>query len=177
MIIPLSLLCDCGCSTFIMKYSGGGGFPGGASGKDPPCQCRRHKRHGFDSWVGKIPWRRKWQPTPVFLPGKSHRQRSLMGYNLWGCRVGDDRVTEHSFQTYRKVERCPFCPWECWECSWRIGTGSFSPGKFFQVSNGVFAQETTLSPKVTDSVCIRRKAFGFSWSLDSDPVMFWQVWW
>ena len=94
-----------------------------------------------------------------------------------GRRVRDDRVTEHSFQTYRKVERCPFCPWECWECSWRIGTGSFSPGKFFQVSNGVFAQETTLSPKITDSACIRRKAFGFSWSLDSDPVMFWQVWW
>ena len=39
------------------------GFPGDARGKEPPCQCRRHKRHGFDSWVGKIPWRRTWQPT------------------------------------------------------------------------------------------------------------------
>jgi len=50
------------------------GFPGGTSGKEPDSQCRRHKRHGFDSWVGKIPWRRKWQPAPVFLPGESHGQ-------------------------------------------------------------------------------------------------------
>ena len=47
------------------------GFPGGASGKEPACQCRRHKRGGFDPWVGKIPWRKAWQPTPVFLPGES----------------------------------------------------------------------------------------------------------
>ena len=45
---------------------------GGASGEEAACQCRRRKRHGFDPWVRKIPWRRKWQPTPVFLPGKSH---------------------------------------------------------------------------------------------------------
>ena len=53
------------------------GFPGGASGKEPACQCRRHKRYGFDPWVGKIPWRRAWQLTPVHLPGESHRQRRL----------------------------------------------------------------------------------------------------
>ena len=46
--------------------------PDGASGKEVACQCRRHKRHGFDPWVGKISWRRKWQPTPVSLLGKSH---------------------------------------------------------------------------------------------------------
>ena len=45
--------------------------PGGASGKEPTCQCRRYKRCGFDPRVGKIPWRRAWQPTPVFLPGES----------------------------------------------------------------------------------------------------------
>ena len=50
------------------------GFPGGASGKEPACQCRRRKRHRFNPWVGKIPWRRKWQPTPVFLPRESHGQ-------------------------------------------------------------------------------------------------------
>ena len=44
------------------------GFPGSTSGKEPACQCGRHKRHGFDPWVGKIPWRRAWQPTTVFLP-------------------------------------------------------------------------------------------------------------
>ena len=56
------------------------GFPGGVSGKKPACQCRRHKRHGFDAWVEKICWRRALQPTPVFLPGESHGQRSLAGY-------------------------------------------------------------------------------------------------
>ena len=57
--------------------------------KIPPCQCRRHKRREFDLWVGKIPWRRKWQPTPVFLPGESHRQRSLAGYSPWGHKESD----------------------------------------------------------------------------------------
>ena len=48
------------------------GFPGGASGKEQACQCRGHKRSRFDPWVGKIPWRRARQPTPVFLPTESH---------------------------------------------------------------------------------------------------------
>ena len=61
------------------------GFPGGASGKEPACQCRRRKRRGFSPWVGKIPCRRKWQHTPVSLPGKSHGQRSLAGCSSpWG---------------------------------------------------------------------------------------------
>ena len=41
---------------------------------------------GFDSWVRKIPWRREWLPTPVFLPGESHGLRSLVGYSPWGCK-------------------------------------------------------------------------------------------
>ena len=45
---------------------------GGASGKEPACQCRRHNRHRFDPCVWKISWRRTWQPTPVFLPRESH---------------------------------------------------------------------------------------------------------
>ena len=57
------------------------GFPGGTSGKEPACQCSSHRRYGFDPWVGKIPWRRAWQPTPVFLPEVSHKQRSLAGYS------------------------------------------------------------------------------------------------
>jgi len=57
-------------------------FPGGSDGKESACQCRRHRRRGFRPWVGKIPWRRKWQPTPVFLPGESHGQRSLVGCSL-----------------------------------------------------------------------------------------------
>ena len=54
------------------------GFPGSTNGKEPACQCRRQKRHGFSPCVGKIPWRRVWQPTPVVLPGESHGQRSLL---------------------------------------------------------------------------------------------------
>ena len=63
------------------------GFPGGASGKEPASQCKRHKRRGFDPWVGKIPRRRAWQPTPVFLPGESHGPRSLVGYSPGSQRV------------------------------------------------------------------------------------------
>ena len=62
-----------------------GGFPGGTSGKETAPQCRRHWRPGFNPWVGKIPWRRAWQPIPVFMPGESHGQRSLAGYSPW-CR-------------------------------------------------------------------------------------------
>ena len=57
------------------------GFPGGTSGKEPACQCRRHKRHGFDPRVRKIPWRREWQPTSVFFAGESQRGRSLASYS------------------------------------------------------------------------------------------------
>ena len=57
------------------------GFPSGASGKEPVCQCRRHKRHWFDLSVRKIPWRMAWQPTPVFLPGEYHGQRTLVGHS------------------------------------------------------------------------------------------------
>ena len=66
------------------------GFPGGASSKRSACQCRRCERYRFDPWVRKIPWRRTWQPTPVFLPGKSHEQRGLAGYSPWRCRVRYD---------------------------------------------------------------------------------------
>ena len=51
--------------------------------------CLQCGRPGFNPWVGKISWRRKWQPTPVFLPGKSHGRRSLVGYSPWGCKELD----------------------------------------------------------------------------------------
>ena len=62
------------------------GVPGGASDTEPACQCRRHKRHRFDPWVRKIPWRRAWLPTSVLLPGEFHGQRSLVGYSPKGCK-------------------------------------------------------------------------------------------
>ena len=77
----------------IPKIQGKSCFPGGANGKESAYQCRRHKRRGFDPWAGKIPWRRKWQPTPIFLPGKFHRQRSLASYSPWGCK--ESNMTEH----------------------------------------------------------------------------------
>ena len=64
------------------------GFPGGTVVKNV-CQFRRCKRQGFDPWVGKIPWSRKWQPTPVFLRGKFHGERSLAGYSPWGHEESD----------------------------------------------------------------------------------------
>ena len=60
--------------------------------KNPPANTGG-KRHGFNSWVGKKPWRRKWQLKPVFLPKKSHGQRSLAGYSSLGHKESD--MTEH----------------------------------------------------------------------------------
>ena len=60
--------------------------------KEAACQCRRHKRHGFDPWVGKIPWRRAWQPTPVFLTGESLWTEEPGGLqSMWSQRVRYDR--------------------------------------------------------------------------------------
>ena len=61
------------------------GFPGGSGGRIR-LQCGRPR---FDPWVEKIPWRRAWQPTPVFWPGESHGQRSLVSYSPWGCKELD----------------------------------------------------------------------------------------
>ena len=65
------------------------GFSDGTSGKEPACQCGRHKRHWFDPWVGKIPWRRARQPTPVLLPEESCGQRSLVVCSPWGHTESD----------------------------------------------------------------------------------------
>ena len=66
------------CSTALISYT--------SNGMLTILQQRGTKD---DPWVGKIPWRRKRQPTPVFLPGKSHGQRSLAGYSLWGCKESE----------------------------------------------------------------------------------------
>ena len=67
------------------------GFPGGSVVKNLP--ATQEPSRGFDPWVGKIPWRRKWQPTAVFLPGKSCGQRSLAAYSAWGCKELDTAHT------------------------------------------------------------------------------------
>ena len=68
------------------KLSGLKGFRGDSDGKECTYQGRRLR---FDPWVRKIPCRRDWQPTPIFLPGKSHGQRSLAGYSLWGLKESE----------------------------------------------------------------------------------------
>ena len=74
-------------------------------------------RHGFNPWVGKIPWRRAWQPTPVFLPRESHESRSLVGYSPHGCK-GLDRTEAtwhaHTQETHRLRERTYSCQGEGW---------------------------------------------------------------
>ena len=75
------------------------GIPGGSVVKNL-LQCGRHRRRGFHPWVGKIPWRRAWQPTPVFLPGEAHGQRSLAGYIpqcMGSQRVGQTEVAEREY--------------------------------------------------------------------------------
>ena len=72
------------------------GFLGNASGKEPTCQCKRHKRFRFYPWVGKIPWRRGWQPTPVFLPGGSPLTEEPGGLLSMGSqRIRHDWVTKN----------------------------------------------------------------------------------
>ena len=67
------------------------GFTDGSGGKESACQCRRHKRYGFHHWVGKIPWRTEWQPTPVFLPGESPWAKEPGRLQFLGSqRVGHD---------------------------------------------------------------------------------------
>ena len=84
------------------------GLPGWHSGEESACQCRRHQRYQFNPWVKKIPWSRRWQPTPVYLPGKFHRQRSLAGHSPWGHKESDmtgwahARAHTHTFLLYFK---------------------------------------------------------------------------
>ena len=77
-------------------------LPGGTSGKEPTGQMQEIQ----ETWVGKIPCRRKWQPTPVFLPGESHGQRSLVGYSPWGCKESDktERLTHTHTHTHTHTQ-------------------------------------------------------------------------
>ena len=78
---------------------------GGLSGKEFACQCRRCKRLRFNPWVWKIPWRRAWLLTPVFVPGESHGQRSLVGYRPWGCKESDMTEQLTLYFTYSELRR------------------------------------------------------------------------
>ena len=86
---------DKGCVGIHLQLTTLQEFPRWLSGKESACQRRKR---GFSPWLGKIPWRRKWQPPPVFLPGKSHGERSLAVYSLWGRKESDmaERLSMHS---------------------------------------------------------------------------------
>ena len=64
-------------------------FPGGSVGKASACNAGDSGKRGFNPWVRKICWRRKWQPTQIFLPGESHGWRRLVGYSPWGHKESD----------------------------------------------------------------------------------------
>ena len=82
------------------------GLPGGSQVKASACVCPQCGRPGFDSWVGNIPWRRKWQPTPVFLPGESHGQRNLMGCSPRGPK--ELGMTERLHLHFQSLCKSPY---------------------------------------------------------------------
>ena len=87
---------------FLKVLWPGWGFPGGSAVKNLSASAG-DARCGLDPWVGKIPWRRKEQSAPAFLPGKFHGQRSLAGYRTWGPKESD--TTEHACRhTYNKLQ-------------------------------------------------------------------------
>ena len=101
---------NCFYSDTWRLFSFGGGrwcSPGGSVVKNPPAM-----QETWVPWVGKIPWRMKWQLTPVFLSGKSHGQSSLVGYSPWGRkRIGQNLVTKQQY--------FPFSPWFSHPCGWQ----------------------------------------------------------
>ena len=98
------------------------GLPRWFSGKESACQCRRC---WFDPWIGKIPWRRRWQPPSLFLPGRSHGQRSLAGYRSWGRKERDltEYTHTHTHTHTHTLSTAP--PTPCCCCS-----GQFPPLRF-----------------------------------------------
>ena len=77
------------------KVGGSTGVYIKSSGSDGKSICLQCGTPGFHPWVEKIPWRRKWHPTPILLPGKSHGLRSLVGYSPWGCKESDTTERLH----------------------------------------------------------------------------------
>ena len=96
---PRSLVSPALAGRFFTTVSPGKLLARWLSGKESACQFRGRKKRGLASWVGKVPYRKKWQPAPVFLPGKSHGQRWLVDYCPWGRKELDmtEQVSMHTF--------------------------------------------------------------------------------
>ena len=105
------------------------------SSKETAWQCGRHRRCGFDPRVGKIPWRRKWQPTPVFLSGKSHGQRNLVGNSPRGHKESDTTERLHFHRSEQL--RWPGV-WRAW--SLQLITSPVPAGRFSGCTTGAPSQ-------------------------------------
>ena len=107
-----------------------GGFLGGSVVKNPPViqETNCDEDTWFSPWVKKIPRRRKWKPTPVFLPGKSHRQRNLVGYSLWGRKPVSTQLLNENHCPFKNlpVVPCVFTRWQCCANQSGAGTGQLS---------------------------------------------------
>ena len=101
--------------------------------KESACQWKRHRRHRFDPWVGKIPWRRKWQPTPVFWPRKSHGQRNLVGYSPLGHKELDMTVHIRAHSPFLVQMVGPHLPCSLW-CRHILNTTTFSPSVLHSIT-------------------------------------------
>ena len=112
-------------------------------------------RPGFDPWVEKIPWRRRWQPTSVFLPGKSHGWRSLAGYSPWGHKESDMTV---QLMTHILI---PYWFWQCCHCLW---------GKVLREFTDCKTGLVCCSPTFSDLECFTLLSHLFS---DLAPDHFW----
>ena len=100
--LPSLLGCEDPASHIFMALLCAWELPRWLRGKESAYKCRRL---GRNPWVRKIPWRRKWQPIPVFLPGKSHVQRRLAGYSPWGCKESD-RTEQRNNTTVCTALKC-----------------------------------------------------------------------
>ena len=107
------------------------GLPWWRSRKELTCQCRRNRRCEFSPGGGKIPWRRKWQPTPVFLWGKFHGPRSLADYSPWGSQESD--MTQQLNSNKDEPNCSPGSP----RLSWEPRTLSFSRIKNSRLGNTI----------------------------------------
>ena len=156
------------------KFGGNNGHRGvsqSASGKDPTCQCRWYNSHGFSPWVGKIPWRRAWQPTPAFLPGEPHGQRSLAGQK----ESDTTEVTQHTYTLnghWERFSRGKYVKEECTECQPNASFASLTTNLSFPGGTkslcGVAESWTWLSTHA----CRHRHLRGtLIWTMASKPLL------
>ena len=107
------------------------------SGKEPTCQCRRLRKCSFNLCIGKIPWSRKWLHTQVFLPEKSHGQRSLAGYSPWGWKESD-MIKQPSMQAHGSCSKAFAFPSNLWHLPqgsdppWQPRSSTAPPGAFLE---------------------------------------------